>query len=51
MITTESLFERYFLPLYPEDVRADLARVRDLAGVSNEDRQRAAAIEARIPPK
>lgn len=28
VLTTEALFERYFLPLYPPDARADLARAR-----------------------
>lgn len=28
MLTTEALFERYFLPLYPPDARRDLAKAR-----------------------
>jgi hypothetical protein len=28
VLTAQSLFERYFLPLYPEDARADLQRAR-----------------------
>lgn len=30
MLTAEDIFERWFLPLYPEDARADLAKARSV---------------------